>query len=432
MVEKTGLMKEFEDETGKNAVWGGKVTKQFKEWKRLKKELDEKKEKIEEKEEKVEKLKNEVVRKEKRVYSGHELVLRAAVFALLVYSFLLGISFLKAGVVQLSDQALGFLPPSALNAENAFLTGWVVSYLSQSGSVIAFISIVLADAGAINPPLLFWALLGTIIGNTSTSLIAVMFTKPDRADDFRHGFEIGFANLLYSALLVIAVLVIERFTGFFTRVPAYLKDYLGPVGLAGGWVSYVTTPLVNAFTELLGGAGLIAFLAPAQVLVGAALFVLSMKNISRVVVDFLGGKRHARSLINKYMCNDFYAFLIGFALTMLVASNSASLSLVVPLAVAGVIKFRQAIPFAIGTVTGSFIDVLLGSIALGSSFAASAGLMFTLISLFGFAFLVSGRVSDFIHDSTRFLTRKVLRMNKGSAAVVLTLLILVPLLLLAT
>lgn len=30
---KEDKLKEFERETGKNAMWGGKITKQFKEWK---------------------------------------------------------------------------------------------------------------------------------------------------------------------------------------------------------------------------------------------------------------------------------------------------------------------------------------------------------------------------------------------------------------
>jgi hypothetical protein len=34
MVEKTKLMVEFESKTGKHAVWAGKITKQFIEWKR--------------------------------------------------------------------------------------------------------------------------------------------------------------------------------------------------------------------------------------------------------------------------------------------------------------------------------------------------------------------------------------------------------------
>lgn len=31
-VKKSGLMKKFEEETGKHAVWRGRVTKQYKEW----------------------------------------------------------------------------------------------------------------------------------------------------------------------------------------------------------------------------------------------------------------------------------------------------------------------------------------------------------------------------------------------------------------
>ena len=40
MVEKTELMKQFEGENpGKHAVWAGKVTKQFKEWKESRSDL---------------------------------------------------------------------------------------------------------------------------------------------------------------------------------------------------------------------------------------------------------------------------------------------------------------------------------------------------------------------------------------------------------
>ncbi|MBD3312576.1 hypothetical protein GF352_03950 [archaeon] len=433
-MEKSNLMNEYENETGKNALWGGGVTEQFKEWKKLRKDLKKKKTKLKEKKKEVKNLKKEVIRKEKRVYSGHELIIKVISFIALIYLFLLGIAFLKQGVINLGSAALSYMAASLSTIENAFSLGWIVSFLSQSGSVIAFFTIMLADAGALNINLLFWALIGTIIGNTSTSLIAVLFLKPRNANDLRHGFEIGLANLVYTLILVLLVIVFELTTSFFTSASNLLRSSLTTItapSMAASPIDLVTTPLVMLFKSALWFLGQGAT-SITLIFIGGLLFAISLKYLGGIVIDFLGGKRHARSIINKYMSSDKQAFIIGFGITLLMASNSASLSLLVPLAVAGLIKFRQSIPYAIGTITGSFIDVLLGSLAVATPFSISAGVMFTLISLIGFLFIISSKTSDFIYNVTRFLTRRVLRMNKKSIIVLLISMLVIPLLLLVT
>lgn len=427
------MMKEFEEETGKHALWAGTVTQQFKDWKKLKRKLQKKKTKLKEKKKEVKNLKKEVVRAEKRVYSSHELIIKIIGFIALIYLFLLGITFLKQGVLSLGEGFINCIIDNLSTSENAFSVGWIISFLSQSGSVIAFLTIILADVGALNINLLFWALIGTIIGNTSTSLIAVLFSKPRNTHDLRHGFEIGVANLIYTLILVVLVIVIELLTGFFTNTSIILRNTLGGVispGVTGSPIDFLTKPVVMIFNSLLVFLG--DWMSIVLIIIGGALFALSLKNLGRVIIDLLGGKRHARSIINKYMNSDWRAFIIGFSITLLIASNSASLTLLVPLAVAGLIKFRQSIPYAIGTITGSFIDVLLGSLAVATPFAISAGVMFTIISLIGFLFIISNQSSDFIYSVTRFLTRRVLRMNKKSIIVLLVSMLVIPLLLLVT
>lgn len=432
MVDKTKLMKLYEKETGKHAVWAGKITQQYKNWKRLRRELHKKRTRLEEKKEEVKDLKKEVIRTEKKVYSGHELLIRIIGFIAFIYLFLLGIAFLKQGVLQLGGNVTNYIISNLSTSDNALSLGWLVSYLSQSGSVIAFITIILADIGALDVNLLFWALIGTIIGNTSTSLIAVLLAKPANAHDLRHGFEIGIANLVYTFILVLLVVTLELLTGFFTNTSIFLKNSLSGLikpGLTASPIDLITNPIVVLFNSLFSFLG--NWLSLTLILIGGVLFALSLKNLGRVVIDLLGGKRHARSIINNYLKSDWQAFIIGFSITLLMASNSASLSLLVPLAVAGLIKFRQTIPYAIGTITGSFIDVLLGSLAVASPFALSAGIMFTLISLMGFLFIISSKPSDLIYNTTRLISRRVLRMNKKSVISLLLLMLAVPLLILA-
>lgn len=432
MTDKSKLMKVFEKETGKNALWGGKITEQFKEWKRLRNKIKKKKSKLEEKKEEIDKLKKEIIQTKKKVYSGHEFLIRIVGFVLLIYLFLLGIAFLKQGVIGLGDDSLDYIASNLSTIENAFSIGWIVSFLSQSGSVIAFLTIIMADVRSLNINLLLWALIGTIIGNTSTSLITVLFSKPKNAHELRHGFEIGLANLVYTLILITSVIIIELTTNFFTKTTNLIKSSLTNLvtgGVARSPIDLITMPLVNLLNSLMG------FLQSTVssvilIIIGGLLFALSLKYLGRIIIDLLGGKRHARAIINHYMNSDLRSFAIGFIITILMASNSASLSLLVPLAVFGLIKFRQTIPYAIGTITGSFIDVLLGSLAIATPFAISAGVMFTIISLMGFLFIISSKPSDFIYWLTRIISQKVIRMNKKSVITLLSLLIIIPLIIL--
>ncbi len=62
-------------------------------------------------------------------------------------------------------------------------------------------------------------------------------------------------------------------------------------------------------------------------------------------------------------------------LTIIIPSASLLTTLLVPLAIARIVKLRQAIPYMIGTSVGTFIDVLLASFANAQGHAVAGSLV---------------------------------------------------------
>ncbi len=503
MPKKTELMEEYEERTGKNAVWAGKVTKQFKEWsksfkelQRKKKKLKKKEEKVEEKEKKIEeekeelkkkkeeeikkkfngkidellkkkedlekkkkeklddkeekiekkfkekekkvekeleRLRKDVLRTKRKVYSEKQRFKQTIILVSLLYIFILGINLIKEGALNLSMDFFSQITRTLSSFDNSFIIGWVASFLTQSGSGIAFLAITLAGAGFLGVESLFYFLSGTIIGNTSTPILVSLFVKSENAHELRHGFEIGIVNLIYSIILVIIIVFIELFTNFYTNSAKYFSTMFGgfeQIKLLPGIITIMTMPIINFYEIILQTIFQDSIINIVFIITGFILLVLSLKHVSGIIIQFLGGKRHTRSIINNYLGSNKKAFLIGLILTILTASNSLTISLIVPLAVVGLIDLKKSIPYIIGTGTGTFIDVLIGSLATGIPLSMSSGLMFTLICFTGVFFVLDDIIVRIIYKTTRFLTRKILRMNKKSILILLIILLIIPLMIL--
>ncbi len=383
-----------------------------------------------ESEKEIEELKKELISTRKRLYTGRQKFFNTASFIIALYVFLFAVTLIKEGVIQLGMPLLGSISAFMDGAVRAFGAGWLGAYVFQSGSVLAVTANTLAGVGAFSMHILFFALAGSLLGNVSTPVFVAMFSGSKTRHGLRHGFELVVANSVFAFFLVVLVVLVEMVTGLFSRVAGAIESHLS-AGAAAAFpdlLDIIIGPLKDLLVSLVSSVGFLGDFAPVVVfLIGVALFITSLKFLPRAVVRFLGGRAKARSIINKYFSSPWRAFLIGILITLMIASMNMTLSLLVPLAVVGVIDLKKAIPYIMGINIGTVIDVTIAGFASGLSGAFAGAVMFIMICSSGVLFMFHPVFRDVIYRITRRFSKSMMVRN-SSIIVFLILYGLVPLL----
>lgn len=372
----------------------------------------------------VEHAKKDLIKTKKRVYSRREKVLNALRFVAVLYLFILSIIIIKEVAVTLSSGAIDIITSTVDSSASAFGAGWLSSMIAQSGSVIAILSNSLVGANIIDFNTAFYILLGITLGNTLTPVLAALVMKTDNHWKLRHGFELGLANVVYSVFLVILILIIQIPTKIFTSSGDKIAEWaetLPGFKSVPDLLSVLTDPLLT-LVRFEHWPLAVSFIA------GVALLIFSLSKVGKSMFIFLGGKRHTRAIMEKYLSSHWRAFGIGLGLTIIVPSASLLTTLLVPLAIARIIKLRQAIPYMIGTSVGTFIDVLLASFANSQGHAVAGGVVLTMMSALGILFIFGNFGADLIYKVTRYLSLHVIKMRKRNILKYLAGFVLIPVL----
>lgn len=373
-------------------------------------------------EKEIEHARKELISIEKRVYSRRRKIINGLQFAGVIYLFIFAVVILKDVALAMSSSTIDTVTTMIDTNASAFGAGWFTSIIAQSASVVAILANTLVGSGVINFDTAFYILLGVALGNSVTPVLASLVIKTDHHWHLRHGFELGLANVIYSTLLIILVFIIQTFTGFFTTTGESVSKWaesLHTVKAIPDLLSVITDPVKNLlFLDRL----------PLVILfiIGILILIFSLGRVGKSMFVFLGGRRHARAIMEKHLGNYWKAFLVGLGLTIIIPSSSLLVTLMVPLAIARIVTLRQAIPYLIGTNVGTFIDVLLAAFANAQSYAIAGGVVLTLMSAFGFLFIVKNIGSNFVYKVTRYLSLHGIKMRKRNILKFLAGFILVP------
>ncbi len=372
----------------------------------------------------IEHAKKDLIKTKKRVYSRREKIFNALQFIAVLYLFILSIILIKEVAITLSTSTIGIITSAVDSNASAFGAGWLSSMIAQSGSVIAILANSLVGASIINFDTAFYILLGITLGNTLTPVLASLVIKTDHHWKLRHGFELGLANVVYSVFLVILILIIQIPTQIFTSSGDKIAEWaetLPAFKSVPDLLSVITDPLL-ALVRFEHWPLAVSFL------VGVLLLIFSLSKVGKSMFVFLGGKRHTRAIMEKYLSSHWKAFGIGLGLTIIIPSASLLTTLLVPLAIARIVKLRQAIPYMIGTSVGTFIDVLLASFANAQGHAVAGGVILTMMSALGILFIFGNFGADLIYRVTRYLSLHVIKMRKGNILKYLAGFVLIPVL----
>ena len=325
---------------------------------------------------------------------------------LLLYLFVLSLVFIKEstpviaqGIFQLQKQ---------INPLNAFGIGWLITLILQSSGAATSFLMALNSAGLFESSLFIYMILGTRIGTSITLMVAAFIIFARKRRDFRHGFEIALANLIYAFPIALLMFFLEYNFSLFSKLGGYF--ILIPSGKFS-LVEFITRPVLNLFS---------IFPKFFILIIGFLLLFISLTTLPKILIS-LWDKKTITKKLNKYMGKKYSAFLIGFGLTACLLSTTITLTLLVPLIILRLINLKKVIPYIIGANLGGVVDVIIGSIVIGKN-AFSALFVYVMFSIIGLVWLFN---TDIIFNLTKYVSKKVIKVSKKRALLFLILFIII-------
>ncbi|MFH1801487.1 MAG: hypothetical protein ABH804_01495 [archaeon] len=324
------------------------------------------------------------------------------------YLFIFSIVAIKYSFSEIGESLLT-ITRGDISEINAFGIGWLLTLVLQSSGATTSTLIALNYAGIIGPVILIFMVLGTRIGTTITSLFVALLVSAKRRD-FRHGFEIGLANLVYAVPVAVVMFLAEYFFSFFSKTGNYFVSFEAPFKL--NFIDSITFPIIKLIDIILPNY-LFALL-------GVLLLIVSLKKMPSFMVK-LWGEDYLREKINKYMGKKNFSFIIGFLIAVVLTSTSITITLLVPLAVSRIINLKKAIPYIIGTNLGGVVDAVIGGLIVGKT-AIPAVFTYVCFSLIGLLWLFN---TDLMFKTTKYISKKTFHISKKRAILFVLLFVLI-------
>jgi hypothetical protein len=264
--------------------------------------------------------------------------------------FVLALEVLKAGAVGVAP-LLERLP--AEGGLNIFGFGWLGAYVLMSGSPVAAVSLTLFDGGVLSDSEAFAMINGSRYGASFIVLFVgfLYYLRRRREPD---GLYIGVVALL---------------TTFTLYVPSML---LGFLALRQGWLDSLTFGQPAVFASTSGAlndlvVSPVSALLPTTGLfiLGVALLMASFHVFDRALPRVDPAAPRVERLLALFH-RPWAMFFAGLLVTALTLSVAVSLTLLVPLAVKGILRRQSIIPFVIGANISTFGDTLFAATLVGA------------------------------------------------------------------
>ena len=344
--------------------------------------------------------------------NGKKRVLNFLGFLLFLYLFLFSLVLIKHSFSEIGE-IVGKITQNNISGINAVGRGWLLTLIMQSSGAATSTLAALNFAGIIGPTILIYMVLGTRIGTTITALVVALFMFSKKRRDFRHGFEIGLANLVYAVPIAIVMFFLEHFFSFFSQTGNYFVNMGVPFKI--DFIDAITLPLINLLKFIPG-----YFLS----IFGVLLLIFSLKKIPEFMLR-LWKEEYLKQKINKYMKKKYFSFFIGFIIAIFLASTSITLILLIPLIVSRLINLKKVLPYIIGTNLGGVVDAVVGGLVIGKT-ALPAIFTYVSFSIIGLFWLFN---TNLLFNITKFISKKTLHISKKRAVLFVLSFILLALIL---
>jgi sodium-dependent phosphate cotransporter len=255
-------------------------------------------------------------------------------------------------------------------------------------------------------------IIGTRIGTSITALFVAFLIHAKRRD-FRHGFEIGLANLVYAIPIAIIMFLLEFSTKFFYKTGEYFVVFGSP--FKHDFIEIIVSPLIN----------LLSFIPDHLKLVfGVLILIGSLKYIPKFMIN-IWGEQYLKRKINSFLDKKWRSFWLGLGVTALLISTSITITFLIPLVVLRITNLKRVIPYMIGANLGGVSEMILGGIVLGGG-ALPAVFTYVSFSLIGLFWMFN---TDLLFKATKFLSKRTLHISRKRALMFIIAFVLIALIL---
>jgi sodium-dependent phosphate cotransporter len=304
---------------------------------------------------------------------------RVILFLVALYVFLLSIELLGDGFKGLGAGFAKTLFSLTATPLAGLFVGILATSICQSSSSTTSVVVGLVACGSLDIAHAIPIVMGANIGTTVTNTL-VSFGHITRRQEFERAFPASIMHDIFNLLSVALLLPLEIAFRPLARSSAWLAQVFQGVGglTFASPLKVVIAPVGDALNRLLGGIPLLV-LAAALILLFAAL---------KLMVDMMRSliSRRIEIVVDKYLFgNAARAFAVGLGFTILVQSSSATMSIAVPMAGAGLLTLRQLFPYALGANVGTTITAILAALVTGSPGAIQVAFAHVLFNVFGTA-----------------------------------------------
>ena len=309
--------------------------------------------------------------KHKNLFAGLQLVIFLYVFVLSLD--LLGVSLKLFGK--------GFSQSLIQTTTNPFIglfIGILATSIIQSSSSTTSIVVGMVAAGALTIENAIPIVMGANIGTSVTTFIAA-FPQINRGTEFKRAFAAATVHDFFNIMSVILFLPLQLYTNFLGIAAGYLGRLFQDVGGMEflSPVKTLTEPVVAIIKEGLGPDLPWLMLVIALALLFAALKYM-VDSLKILVVS------KAKNWFDKYLFKTpIRSFVVGLILTVMVQSSSITVSLMVPMAGAGLLTIVQIFPYTLGANIGTTITAILAALITGNPAAIIVAFTHSLFNICG-------------------------------------------------
>ena len=315
---------------------------------------------------------------------GMSPILRGLLVLFLLYLFLVGISFLEAGIGALGGGFQDALLASVSHPISGLCAGLLATVLVQSSSVTTSTIVGMVGAGTLPFEMAVPMIMGANIGTTVTSSLAALGSIR-RAEEFRKAFAAATMHDFFNLMAVALLLPLELATGVLSRAALGLTEVLrgSDLNVSEPGDNLLRT-VVSYPVDLVAGilpespATAIVLLVLALALVFTALTFIT-RNMRRLVAG--GVERVMNTIIGSG--GGAIGILVGIGVTIAVQSSSITTSILVPLVASGVLALRSAYPITLGANIGTTVTALIASLAVALPEGLSIALVHLLFNVLG-------------------------------------------------
>ncbi len=305
-------------------------------------------------------------------------------FLLFLYLFLLSIQLMGAAFKLFGKGFAETLLSTTSDPFTGLFIGILATALTQSSSLTTAIVVGLVASGSLSIhnaiPVVMGANIGTTVTNTIVSLGHI-----NRKEEFRRAFSASIIHDTFNILSVSILFPLQYFTNFLERIAVFFEELLIDTGSMtfASPLKLITGPVADSITGLVErsienhtyAAAFTLFVALVLLFVSLRYMVRYMKALIMMRAEVIFEQTIFKT--------PYHGFLFGLLLTALVQSSSATTSLMVPIAGAGMIRLERVFPYTMGANVGTTVTALMAALATGNASALAVAMSHLMFNICG-------------------------------------------------